>query len=53
LVAIDGLGKWLHRQRSKYGKLQGELLEWRNKCFESNSFCTPPEINAIDFNIVE
>ena len=34
----------------KYGRLQDELLEWRNKCFESKSFCTPPETNAIDFN---
>jgi hypothetical protein len=34
----------------KYVRLQDELLEWRNKCFESKSFCTPPETNAIDFN---
>jgi hypothetical protein len=40
----------IDREVIKYGKLQDELLEWRNKCFESKSFCTPPETNAIDFN---
>jgi hypothetical protein len=40
----------IQREVIKYGRLQGELLEWRNKCFPSKSFCTPPERNAIDFN---
>jgi len=40
----------IDREVIKYGRLQDELLEWRNKCFESKSFCTPPETNAIDFN---
>jgi len=25
-------------------------FEWRKNCFESKSFCTPSETNAIDFN---
>jgi len=28
----------------KYGRIQEELAEWRNKSFESKSFCTPPDI---------
>ena len=40
----------IEREVIKYGGLQDELLEWRNKCFESKSFCTLPETNAIDFN---
>lgn len=40
----------IDREVIKYGRLQDELLEWRNKCFQSKSFCTPPETNAIDFN---
>jgi len=34
----------------KYGRLQDELLEWCNKCFEFKSFFTPPDTNDIDFN---
>jgi hypothetical protein len=37
----------------KYGRLQDVLSEWRNKCFESKSFFTPLDANAVDFNIVE
>jgi len=40
----------IDREVIKYGKLQDELLEWRNKCFQSKSFRTPPETNTIDFN---
>jgi len=40
------------RERIKYVGLKDKLLEWRNKCFESKSFCTPPETNVIDFNIL-
>ena len=40
----------LDKEVIKYDRLQDELLEWRNKRFESKSFCTPPETNAIDFN---
>jgi hypothetical protein len=40
----------IDREVIKYGRLQDKLLEWRNKCFESKSFCTPPETNATDFN---
>jgi len=39
----------IDREVIKYGRLQDKLLEWRNKCIESKSFCTP-ETNAIDFN---
>jgi hypothetical protein len=34
----------------KYGRLEDVLSEWRNKCFQSKSFCTPPDTNAVDFN---
>jgi hypothetical protein len=34
----------------KFGRLQDELSEWRNKCFESKSFCTPPDTNDVDFS---
>jgi hypothetical protein len=40
----------IDREVIKFGRLQDELVEWRNKCFESKFFCTPPETNAIDFN---
>jgi len=36
LVAIDGLASGcIDREVIKYGRLQDELLEWRNKCFET------------------
>jgi len=38
------------REMIKYITLEEELVEWRDKCFESKSFCTPPDIYAIDFN---
>ena len=35
----------------KYGRLEDELLDWRNIFFiDSKSFCTHPDTNAIDFN---
>jgi len=40
----------IDREIIKYGRHQEELAELRNKCFEYKSFCTPPDINAIDFN---
>jgi len=40
----------LHREGTKYGRLQIELIEWRNKRFNLNYFCTPPNTNVIDFN---
>jgi len=42
---------FIDREVIKFGRLQDELLEWCNKCFEYKYFCTPPETNAIDFNI--
>jgi len=39
----------IDRQVIKFCRLQDELIEWRNKCVESKSFCTPPNTNAIDF----
>jgi len=42
----------IDRELIKYGTLQEEQAEWRNKCFESKSFCRPPDINSIDY-IVE
>ena len=46
---MDFASGCIDREVIKYGRLQDELLEWRNKCFESKSFRTP-ETNAIDFN---
>jgi hypothetical protein len=40
----------IDKQVIKFGRLQDELMEWRNKCYESRSFCTPPNTNVIDFN---
>jgi hypothetical protein len=40
----------IDREVIKYGRLQDELVEWRNKCFDSKSFCTHPDTNAIDFD---
>jgi hypothetical protein len=40
----------LNRQIYKFFRLHEELLEWSNKCLVSNSFCTPPSTNAIDFD---
>ena len=34
----------------KYGRLEDELVVWRNKCFDSKSFYTHPDTNAIDFD---
>ena len=42
----------MDRGMIKYGRHEEELAEWRNKCFEPKAFCTPPDINAIDFNIL-
>ena len=40
----------IHREVIKYGRLQEELAEWRNKYFETKYFCTPPGINTTDLN---
>jgi hypothetical protein len=49
---MDFASGCIYKDVIKYGRLQDELLEWRNKCFECKSFCTPPDTNAIDFNIL-
>jgi len=49
---MDLVSGCINREVIKYGRLQDELLEWRNKCLQYKSFCTPPETNAIDFNIL-
>jgi hypothetical protein len=46
---MDIASACIDRQVIKFGRLQNELIEWRNKCFETKSFCTPPNTNAIDF----
>jgi hypothetical protein len=46
---MDLASACIDRQVIKFGRLQDELIEWRNKCFETKSFCTPPNTNAIDF----
>jgi len=47
---LDLASACIDREVIKYGRLQDELAEWRKKCFESKSFCTPPDTNAIDFS---
>jgi hypothetical protein len=33
----------------KLFKLYDKLIQWRNKCLETQSFCTPPNTSATDF----
>jgi len=47
---MDLASACITREVIKFGTLQDELLVWRNKCFESKSFCSPPKTSAIDFN---
>jgi len=47
---LNLVSAYIDKEVIKYGRLQEELAEWRNKCFESKLFCTPPDINVIDFN---
>jgi len=47
---MDFASACIDREVIKYNRLQDELVEWRKKCFESKSFCTPPDTNAINFN---
>ena len=46
---LDLASACIGREVIKYGRLQDELVERRKKCFECKSFCTPPDINVIDF----
>jgi hypothetical protein len=46
---MDLTSTCIDKQVIKFGRLQDELIEWRNKCFETKSFCTPPKTYAIDF----
>jgi len=47
---VDLASACIDREEIKYGRLQDELIKWRNTCFESKSFSTPPYTNAIDYN---
>jgi len=38
------------KQEIKFSRLQHELVEWRNRCIESKSVCTPPNTNVIYFD---
>ena len=50
LVATHGLeSACIDTEVIKYGRLQNELVEWCNNCFDCKSFCTPPNTNAIHF----
>jgi len=46
---MDFASAYIDRQMIKFCRLQDRLLELRNMCVESKSFCMPPNINAIDF----
>ena len=48
-VLMELASSCLNRRIIKFGRLQDELVEWRDKCLESKSFCEPPNTNAIDF----
>lgn len=48
-LLMDLASACIDRQVIKFGRLQDELVEWRNKCVESKSFADPPNTNAIDF----
>lgn len=39
----------IDRKIIKLFKLYDVLIEWRNKCLETKSFCTPLNTSAIDF----
>ena len=39
----------MDRQILKLFRLHRNLIECRNKCYESISYCTPPDTNVIDF----
>jgi hypothetical protein len=39
----------INRQMKKLLKLYEELIQWRNKCLETQSFCAPPNTSATDF----
>ena len=40
----------INRGLIKYSRRQDEHVQWRKKGFESKSFCTPPDTNAIDYS---
>jgi hypothetical protein len=46
---MDLASSCMDRQIHEFYRQQVELVECCNKCFENKSFCTPPSINAIDF----
>ena len=47
---LDFASACIDREVIKFDRLQDELVEWSKKCFESKSFSTPPDTNAIDFS---
>jgi hypothetical protein len=40
----------IDRRVIKFGRVQDELVEWRNKRLGSKTFCTLPNTDAIDFD---
>jgi hypothetical protein len=49
---MDPASGCIDREVMKYGRVQDEISEWRNKFSESKYFCTPSDTNADDFNIL-
>ena len=39
----------IYRQITKVFKLHDKRIQWRNKCLQTQSFCTPPNTSVIDF----
>jgi len=42
----------MDRQTLELFRSHEELIEWHNKCYNSKSYCTPPDTNVIDFEIM-
>ena len=46
---MELLSSCMDRQILKLFRLHVDMIELCSKCYESRSFCTPPDTNAVDF----
>ena len=49
---MDLASACIDRQAIKCGRTHDGLVEWQSKCAESKCFCTTPDTNAINFDIL-
>ena len=42
----------IDKQILKLFRQHDDMIEWRNKCYDSRSFCAPPDTNDMDFEIL-